>query len=316
MVDILYFHVAGPYFVTDKASKKRVVHKESLNPFPSGSFVLHEYTKSGAYAKTCIEYNIMGLSSATNTCVGPTGLLKDAKCTHNTDDYEKPELIQDTRTDCKIPVPKKGTNNLPAPVKGCEYTEFMARHSFKTCSSTASTDKNKGCNYHVHKYTLDTQNRIARDAACLGYVAGHYDPLKTKKGCDKTTSDWSKCEQGDLSGKWGKLSRDVFTKKALKADKPSNELNNLNVFTRGKDGDEGAFSRALVFHSPADNGGEAWFCVTLGSSCTAVRVLARSNIYYCTFSERATRTNDAATHSSRMVPRRYPRTKTVTSAQT
>jgi hypothetical protein len=146
----------------------------------------------------------------------------------------------------------------------------MARHGFKTCSSTASTDKNKGCNYHVHKYTLDTQNRIARDAACLGYVAGHYDPLNTKKVCEKTTSDWSKCEQGDLSGKWGKMSRDVFTKKALKADKPSNELHNLNVFTRGKDGDEGAFSRALVFHSPADNGGEAWFCVTLGNSCTAI----------------------------------------------
>ena len=254
--------------MTDKITGEQIIFQESLNPFPTGSFIVHEYTKNGEYARTCMEYNIMGLSSASNRCVGPKGLLEGGDCLHDPDQYEDPKQIRDTIKECKIPVADED-GNLPDPVKGCEYTEFMARHGFKTCSSSALSPRDQGCQFHVHTYTLDTQSGTARDSACLGYVEGHYDPLGTNMLCD-SPDDWSKCEQGDLSGKWGKLTWDSEKSTVLKADKQSNLKHNLNVFTRGQDGDEGAFSRALVFHSPADNGDEAWFCVSLGNSCTAV----------------------------------------------
>lgn len=263
----------------EKATGQQIIFQESLNPFPSGTYIVHEYTKNGEYAKTCMEYSIMGFSSASNRCVGPNGLLPGGDCKHDPDLYEDPKQIRDTKKECKIPV-ADGNNVFPAPVAGCEYTEFMARHGFKTCSSTANSAKDQGCKFHVHTYTLDTQSGSARDAACLGYVAGHYDPLDTKTVCENP-ENWSKCEQGDLSGKWGKLNWDNPENTALKADKESNEKYNLNVFTRGTDGDEGAFSRALVFHSPADDGGEAWFCVTLGKSCTAVCACSLECHRYC-----------------------------------
>lgn len=251
----------GPYFVTDKASGKRVVFNDGLNPFPSGSFVMHEYTKIGAYAKTCIEYHITGLSSASNTCVQPGGLLTPSLCSHNTDDYKDPKLIQDTKTDCTIPISPDG-------VAGCEYTEYMARHGFKSCSSGAKDLQNEGCKFHVHTYTVNTQNGIARDSSCLGYVGGHYDPLKTSTYCNtlKSTDSWKGCEQGDLSGKYNKLAKDTG-KTALQAT-VANDKYNLNVFTK-VNGEEGAFSRALVFHHPDNNGQEAWFCSALGTSCDA-----------------------------------------------
>merc|ERR1712096_101536 len=80
---------------------------------------------------------------------------------------------------------------------------------------------------------------------------------------------WVDCEQGDLSGKFSKLNKDTgAANTVLMANSTADTNKNLNVFTK-VEGEEGAFSRALVIHAPAENGLETWFCAALGTSCHA-----------------------------------------------